>query len=181
MADSWEESEDIVLAPAPKPTLRADAPSFSFNPGASKFSPVSFAPPAQRAAGGPPGFASAAVVPDAQQQAAPPPPPAVRPQADRVMEDAQPVQDDAAMEPEAEREAPGQLLLTLALAECILYPCSFIQMSRASVPSRSPLTSPCLHLQYARMCLPGSACITVAHEDSIIPQPSYLISCTQML
>ena len=113
MADSWEESEDIVLAPVPKPTLRADAPSFSFNPGASKFSPVSFAPATQRAAAVPPGFASAAaaVVPDAQQQTAPPPPPVARPQLDHVMEDAQPAHDDATMEPEAERDAPGQQLL----------------------------------------------------------------------
>ena len=106
MADSWEESEDIVLAPVAKPVLRANAPSFSFNPGASQFSPVAFAPPPPRTAAAPPGFASAAGGPDAQRQVPPPPPPAVRAPADDVMEEAQPAHADTPMETETERETP---------------------------------------------------------------------------
>ena len=108
MADSWEESEDIVLAPVAKPALRANAPSFSFNPGASQFSPVAFAPPPPRAAAAPPGFAPAAGGLDAQRLVPPPPPPAVRAPADHIMEEAQPVYVDAPMESDAERETTGQ-------------------------------------------------------------------------
>ena len=107
MADSWEESEDIVLAPVAKPMLRADAPSFSFNPGASQFSPVQLTP-AAREAGAPPGAAPAAA--SFQQTAPPPPHLAARPQVDCVMEDAQPAHDDAVMEAEADRLTPGQQL-----------------------------------------------------------------------
>ena len=51
MADSWEDQgEDVVLQPA-RPRLRADAPAFTFNPGASIVSASRIRCPADAANG----------------------------------------------------------------------------------------------------------------------------------
>ena len=135
MADSWEdEGEDIVLQAA-KPRLRADAPAFTFNPGASSFQPPAFnaqpmqpaafaapQPPANhqqgqapvpsfqqaafapQAAGPPSGFAaSAPEVARAPREAEGPPA-----AEDHPMEDAQYPLDRAGVEPESERDPPGE-------------------------------------------------------------------------
>lgn len=46
MADSWEDEADEKIVMQPK-RLNANAPTFSFNPGASTFSPGSFKPAGQ--------------------------------------------------------------------------------------------------------------------------------------
>jgi len=137
MADSWEDQgEDVVLQPT-RPRLRADAPAFTFNPGASSFQPPAYdAQPMQQTAfaapqppvgmqqapdvpsfqqaahtprteGPPPGFAA----PPAAEQAAeagkaerPPPPD------DHPMEDVQSQLNGAGVQPESERDPPGERL-----------------------------------------------------------------------
>ena len=135
MADSWEDQgEDVVLQPT-RPRLRADAPAFTFNPGASSFQPPSpdvhamqqpvFAAPqppagsqqardvpsfqqaafAPRTAGPPPGFAASPAAAEAAEAGKPEQQPAPE---DHQMEDAGSALDDAEMQPESERDPPGE-------------------------------------------------------------------------
>ena len=137
MADSWEDQgEDVVLQPT-RPRLRADAPAFTFNPGASSFQPPAFnAQPMQQTAfaapqppvdmqqapdvpsfqqaayapgteGPPPGFAAPPAAAQAAEAGKAERPP---PQDDHPMEDVHSHQDDAGMQPESERDPPGERL-----------------------------------------------------------------------
>ena len=136
MADSWEDEGEEIVLQANKPRLRADAPAFTFNPGASSFQPPGYdaqpMQPATFAAPQPPGASyqqAPAPVPSFQQAAFAPrtagPPPgfaASAPEVDAVpreperpsaaedhpMEDAQYPLNRAGVQPESERDPPGE-------------------------------------------------------------------------
>jgi hypothetical protein len=143
MADSWEDEGEEIVLQANKPRLRADAPAFTFNPGASSFQPpgydaqpmqpAAFAAPqppasyqqapapvpsfqqatfAPRTAGPPPGFAASA-----PEVAAPPTEADLPPSAeDHQMEDAEYPLDRAGVQPESERDPPGEQRLVAVSA-----------------------------------------------------------------